>query len=114
MPALVKVAVTSGSNVYICKAPKDYYTGPVATATKITQTIPTTEVDEPIITVPELIRVGKVQRISVVYEKLGKRRRLEMLCASDKADTIKNELKGKTVNSGTIVDVVNKRDASFY
>lgn len=114
MPALVKVEITTLERKYICKAPKDYYTGAIATATKVTQTITASEKDEPIIPVAELIRTGKVQRIHVVYDKLGKRRRLSMICAGDQTDTIKNQLIGKTINGGTVVDVVNKRDASFY
>lgn len=126
---LVKCAVSvsggsggTGARTYMFLAPKGLYKLGVATATGIAELADdSTDLDEPIYRVEELIKARKLVRIIAQTQEGTVKRHVKMFCSKNKIGSIDDDLKDKVVTidgakvSGSKVkSVVAKRDASFY
>lgn len=109
---LYKATISADEEYYFLQSPGSY-TGDISTSTGITAASETEE-DRPAISVNNLVRKGKLFRITVSYIEGTRRRTGKLLCTKAKLGTIFDDLNNKSFRGGTIKSVRIAQKAAFY
>lgn len=119
-----KVVCDWESQKYVFKTTKGLYTGNIATATGISNTLSDAEKKLPVIPVAILLKAGVVKKVKASYEEDGKTKFISVLIDGDKiyqpSDLIDISFSFKYTNtsgveatkSGTITNVVSSLKGS--
>lgn len=92
---------TAVGKEYGCLLPDYYQTiGPVCGITRVPDNDPSPPNPTP---VPELIRLGLLQRVRATYLEGTTRKSAQIVCSRDKGDTVIGGLRNKTLRTGETI-----------